>query len=167
MPSILFVCTANQFRSPIAAVCLLKNIEQENTDGKWIVESAGTWASAGLFAPDFALQAASQLGLDGLDCHQTRQIDQQLLNEFDLIIAMEIGQKEAIGTEFPMVARRLYLLSEIVDDISYDIPDPTDPGINPNDIGREIYNLIERGKENILDLAESIGKYRLPEGEDL
>jgi len=166
MPSVMFVCSANQFRSPIAAACLLKNIEQMNTDRKWIVGSAGTWASAGLIMPDFALQVANQLGLDGLAYHHTRQIDQKLLNEFDLIIVMEIGQKEAISSEFPSVAGRLYLLSEIVDDISYDIPDPTNPGINPTDIGREIYNLIKEGKENILDLAESISKYRLPAGED-
>lgn len=164
MPFILFVCSANQFRSPIAAACLLKNIKQENADRKWIVESAGTWTSAGLPMPDFAIQVANQLGLDGLANHQTRQVDQKLLNEFDLIIVMEIGHKEAIRNEFPSVADRLYLLSEIVDDISYDIPDPTDPGVNPNDIGREINNLIKEGEENILDLAESISKYRLPEG---
>lgn len=166
MPSILFVCSANQFRSPIAAACLLKNIEQENADRKWIVESAGTWTRAGLPAPHITLQIANQLGLDGLDRHLTRQVDQKLLNEFDLIIVMEMGHKEAIYSEIPSVGGRLYLLSEIVEDISYDIPDPSDSSIDPNDIGREICMLITRGKGKILELAESIGKYELPERED-
>ena len=165
MPSVLFVCTANQFRSPIAAACLLKNIEQENTDRKWTIESAGTWARVGLPAPDVALQIANQLGLNGLDRHLTRQIDQKLLDEFDLIIVMEIGHKEAICSEFPSVCGRLYLLSEIVDGFAYDIPDPADSGINPNEVGREIFMLTVRGKEKILRLAETFCKSRLPERE--
>jgi len=160
MPSVLFVCTANQFRSPIAAACLLKNIEQENTDRKWIVESAGTWTRDGMPAPDIALQIANQLGLDGLDKHLTRQIEQKLLNGFDLIIVMEIGHKEAICSEFPSVCDRLYLLSEIVDEFAYDIPDPANSDVDPKDIGRELYVLMTRGKGKILQLAESLGKYQ-------
>jgi protein-tyrosine-phosphatase len=167
MPSVLFICTANQFRSPIAAACLLKNMEQENTHRKWIVESAGTWTRAGLPAPDIALQIANQLGLNGLDGHLTRQIDKKLLNEFDLIIVMENGHKEAICTEFPSVCDRLYLLSEVVDSSLYDISDPADPNINPKDVGGEIHMLITRGKGKILQLAESLGKTQSPEQEDL
>jgi protein-tyrosine phosphatase len=163
MPSILFVCTANQFRSPIAAACLLKNIEGENAGRKCIVESAGTWARAGLPAPAIALQVADQLGLDGLDRHLTRQIDQKLLAKFDLIVVMETGHKEAICSEFPSVGRRVYLLPEIVDGTPYDIPDPGDPGIEPREIGREINMVIARGKEKILQLAEPPGKSPSPE----
>lgn len=166
MPSVLFVCTANQFRSPIAAACLLKTIEHENPGSKWIVESAGTWARAGLPAPDFALQAADQFGLGGLDRHSTRQIDQKLLTQFDLIIVMESGQKEAICNEFSSVADRVYLLSDIVDGVSYDIPDPSDPRIDPNEVGRELHMLIARGKEKILQLAESLSKPAPPNREE-
>ena len=165
MPSVLFVCRANQFRSPIAAACLLKNIEPENTDSKWIVESAGTWTKAGLPAPDITLKIANQLGLNGLDRHLTRQIDRKLLNEFDLIIVMELGHKEALYSEFPAVGGRLHLLSELADGFAYDIPDPADSGINPNEIGREIFMLTVRGKEKILRLAETFCKSRLPERE--
>jgi protein-tyrosine phosphatase len=158
MPSVLFVCTANQFRSPIAAACLLKNIEQENKRRNWIVESAGTWTRDGLHAPAITLQIASQLGLDGLDHHLSRQIDQKLLNDFDLIIVMEIGQMEAICSEFPSVCGRLHMLSEIVDGIAYDIPDPANVDVNPNDVGHELNMLIMRGKDKILQLAETLGK---------
>ena len=156
MPSILFVCTANQFRSPIAAACLLKQIEQENIDNKWKVESAGTWAENGLRAPGITLQVAASLGLSGLESHLTRQVDGDLLDPFDLIILMEVGHKEAIGSEFPSIRQRLYLLSEIVEGISYDIPDPAYLGVDPFDIGREIYEMIAQGKEKILQLAESL-----------
>lgn len=156
MPSVLFICTANQFRSPIAAACLLKQIGHENLDQKWKIESAGTWAENGLRAPGITLQVAASLGLNGLENHLTRQVDGDLLDPFDLIILMEMGHKEAIGSEFPSVRQRLYLLSEIVDGIPYDIPDPAYLGVDPFDIGREIYNMIVKGKERISQLAESL-----------
>ena len=66
---------------------------------------------------------------------------------------MEAGHKEAISTEFPSSCKRLYLLSEIVDDFAYDIPDPVEPDINPGDVGRELHRILIRGKEKILQLA--------------
>jgi len=158
MPSVLFVCTANQFRSPLAAAYLLKNIPHEANAAKWTIESAGTWAKADLPVPKMTLQVAHQLGLDGLDRHRTRQIDQDLLNHFDLIIVMEAGQKEALSTEFPAVRNRLYLLSEIVDGAVYDISDPARPGVNPDEVGWELRFLINKGKGKILELAESLSK---------
>lgn len=158
MPSILFICTANQFRSPIASACLLKSIEPENADREWVIESAGTRTKAGTPLPKITLRVADQLRLEGLDRHLTRQIDQPLLNSFDLIIVMEAGQKEAIASEFPTIRTRLYLLAEIVDGISYDIPDPAQRGVDPHDIGRELQMLMTRGKGKILQLARSLSR---------
>ena len=162
MPSILFVCTANQFRSPIAAACLLQSIDRENTDAKWTVESAGTWTTPGMPAAKIALQIANQLRLTGLDCHLTRQLDQQLLEQFDLIIVMEAGHKEAISSEFPSICKKVYLLSELVDDFAYDIPDPVEPGINPSDVGQELQKILARGKEKILHLAMTLSRLQSP-----
>lgn len=156
MPSILFVCTANLFRSPLAAACLVKNIEEENSDGTWIVESAGTWSMVGLSVPKLTRQAARQVGLAGLDRHHTKRIHQEMLNHFDLIIVMEAGHKEAISVEFPCARDRVYLLSEIVDGIPYDILDPADPDVDAYEIARELDRLITTGKEKILQLAASL-----------
>ena len=156
MPSIMFVCTANQFRSPLAAACLLQGIHRENPDTEWIVESAGTWTTPGMPAATSALQIANQLRLAGLDCHLTRQLDQKMLDQFDLILVMEAGHKEAILTEFPSVCNRVYLLSELVDDFPYDIPDPVTPGIDPGEVGRDLHRILARGKKKILQLAVTL-----------
>ncbi len=162
MPSILFVCTANQFRSPLAAACLLLAIDHEDTDTKWVVESAGTWTTPGLPAATSAIQVAKQLRLTGLDHHLTRQLDRQLLDQFDLIVVMESGHKEAILTEFPSVCNRVYLLSELVDDFPYDIPDPVGPGVDPGEVGRDLYRILARGKEKILGFARSLSSMQSP-----
>lgn len=164
MPSILFVCTANQFRSPLAAASLLRAVDPENSDAKWIVESAGTWTTPGMPAATSAVQIAKQLRLTGLDHHLTRQLDQQLLDRFDLILVMESGHKEAISTEFPAVCNRVYLLSELVDDFPYDIPDPVGPGVDPGEVGRDLHRIIARGKEKILGLAVTLSGMQSPKG---
>lgn len=164
MPSVLFVCTANQFRSPITAACLLKTLEGERTDSQWTVESAGTWGQAGLPAPDVAVQVAKLLDVDGLERHITRQVDQALLDRFDLVLVMESGHREAILSEFSGVRRKVHLLSEVVDDMPYDIPDPAYRGISPHGVGRQLQALISRGREKILHLAERLGKGQEPGG---
>lgn len=106
-------------------------------------------------APPITLQIADQLGLSGLDSHITRQLDQEILNQFDLIIVMERDHKESISLEYPSVNSRLHILSEIVDGLPYDIPDPITPGIRPDDVGRELYSLVKKGMRNIIKLAET------------
>jgi protein-tyrosine phosphatase len=65
MPSVLFVCRANQFRSPLAAACLQRAIKQVGTGTDWVVESAGTWTKPGLPVPQVVLQVTHRLGLPG------------------------------------------------------------------------------------------------------
>ncbi|HMB25227.1 MAG TPA: hypothetical protein VKP08_20430 [Anaerolineales bacterium] len=163
MPSILFVCTANQFRSPLAAAIVLKDLQHDDTAKDWTVESAGTWTKDGLGVPAVTLVVAAQLGLGRLDRHRSRQINQKLLDNFDLIVVMEIGHKEAIRSEFPAVYGRVHMLSEIVDEVLYDIPDPAGSDVNTQDVGRELYMLITKGREKILRLAETLHKARLSE----
>jgi protein-tyrosine phosphatase len=91
MPSVLFVCTANQFRSPIAAACLREQLARENLENEWRVESAGTWGVSGLARPPWRQPMAP-------GGHRSRQM---LLEGFDLVL----GHKEAICAEFPSVCR--------------------------------------------------------------
>jgi protein-tyrosine-phosphatase len=156
MPSVLFVCTANQFRSPIAAMWFSMIISKEKEEPNWVIESAGTWAKDGVQTPPVAIHVANQLGLESLERHVSRQLDRNLLNQFRLIIVMENNHREAILSEFPAVEGRIFMLSELATGIQYDIPDPVHPGINPEDVGREIKNLIMRGKDKIIELAESL-----------
>jgi len=81
-----------------------------------------------------------------------------MLTGYDLIVVMEIGHKEALCTEFPEVCRRIFLLSEIVDRIAYDIPDPAKVVEDTDEIVDELYNLIQRGYSEICMLADEMSK---------
>src|SRR5438105_3004745 len=105
MPSILFVCTANQIRSPIAAALFKDMLINSGQAEGWRVESAGTWAQDGLPASGAAQRVMRELNID-LSQHRSRCVTRDLLAGFDLILVMEHGHKEALCVEFPAVADR-------------------------------------------------------------
>jgi protein-tyrosine phosphatase len=159
MPSILFVCTANRFRSPLAEVVFNSKLEGSGLPGTWSVGSAGTWTQAGYPVMQEAFQAASELGLD-LSKHRSRLINIDLIKENTLILAMQSGHKEALSIEFPDSVKKIYLLTEVVDEFPFDIPDPYLTGEQPHDVAREVIDLIQNGWQKICQLAERLESER-------
>jgi protein-tyrosine-phosphatase len=159
MPSILFVCTANRFRSPLAAAMLRKNLEELGNSQGWHISSAGTWAEAGLpVVPDIS-NATQKLGLD-LSGHRSVSVSGQLLSSYDLILVMEAGQKEALLSEFPHLQNRVHLLSNVVENRSYDIPDALGSEQEAAEIVTELNSLIQRGRDSICVLATNLNHTR-------
>ena len=152
MPTILFVCTANRFRSPIAAARFQKELAHHNLQEKWQIVSAGTWTTDGLPATSAAIMSAKRRGLN-INDHRSRGITGQLMHAADLIIVMEEGQKEALEIEFPECANKVHLLSEGAIGISYDIPDPALSSA-ADEIYAEIDELIHKGFDRLCALVQ-------------
>lgn len=151
MPSVLFVCTANICRSPLAEA-LFRDMVSDEPD-EWKVESAGTWALAGEPAAQNSQHVLAERGLDASD-HHARSVSLELLSSFDLILTMEKGQKEALQVEFPSISERVYTLSEMVGD-DFDIYDPIGgPLVDFRATAEELESLLTGGYEKITQLAE-------------
>lgn len=150
MPSVLFVCTGNQYRSPLAAAAFLQRAESDDRPGAaaWTVSSAGTWTASGLSPLPDALRVARNLGLDLAD-HTTCALEAGSLTASDLVLVMEQGHKESILSEFPSARGKVHLLSEAVDHAAYDIPDPAAPDVELAQVARQVYDLIGRGYASI------------------
>ena len=155
MPSILFICTGNLFRSPLAAAFFKQRLGQVDAHTDWRIDSAGTWTTTGQSVPAAMLHASEKLGAS-LEGHLTKVVDGDLLAGFDLILVMEAGHKEALNVEFPFAAEKTFLLSEVVDQIKYDVPDPAISGQEAERVASDMFNLIERGFERISRLAISL-----------
>ncbi len=153
MPSVLFVCTADRFRSPLAAALFKHRLEQEAAAQGWSVGSAGTWADPDKVVIPPTKWAANHLHLD-LGAHKSRRINRDLLDTYDLVLVMESNHREGLLVEFPEMADRLFLLSEVAVGKVYNIPDPhTQPGDTFQDVSTELCDLIDKGYRNICDLA--------------
>lgn len=113
MPRVLFVCTANICRSPIAQGLLEKRLQEHGSGEAWEVHSAGTWTEEGRRAHRTVQMLMKERGID-LSEHRTREVDGDLLAVSDLVLTMTPGQKEALQVEFPAQAEKVYLLSELV-----------------------------------------------------
>jgi protein-tyrosine-phosphatase len=158
MPSILFVCLANRFRSPLAAAFFSHRLESLAEPGNWTVSSVGTWTKSGFPADARAIQDAKNWDID-ISAHRSRQVDADILSRSDLVLVMEAGQKEALQIEFSKERDKIYLLSEATEGVLYDIPDPFGPlGVPHMEIAIELYDVIERGFGNICNLAFSSQK---------
>ena len=160
MPSVLFICTANQYRSPFAALSFGRALMLNRPPGKWVVESAGTWAKSGIAPQSYMVDIARRMGLEGLEQHRSQPITAKMVNDFDLIMVMESGHKEALRTEFPRAQKRIYLLSEVSESLSYDIADPLNPDVNSYKIAKQIDQLITKGFDRIVEAAEYFERKR-------
>jgi protein-tyrosine phosphatase len=153
MPSVLFVCTANLYRSPLAAALLRNELKNAAGGNKWLIDSAGTWTKVGSQIHSQTIEDARNFGLD-VRAHRSRQVTDDLLSRRDLVLVMETGHKEALEIEFPDQAKKIHLLSEVVDGRTYDIPDPFSiEGKHDRDVANELRRIISRGYEKIIALA--------------
>jgi protein-tyrosine phosphatase len=153
MPSVLFVCTANRFRSPIAAALFARHLQEEGLAQDWRVGSAGTWAEPDLPVVPSARWVTDHLGID-LEAHKATRINRELLAQYDLILVMEHNHQEALLIEFPEIKDRLFLFAKVAGGVAYDVPDPgIVQGDTFLDIAKELSDLIDKGFQEICLLA--------------
>ncbi len=159
MAALLYVCTANRIRSPIAEI-LTKTLFKISPDPDWTVASAGTWARTGQPAMPLAVEVAQEHGFD-LSGHRSRSIDDVRLHNYDLILTMETGQRDAVRAEFPQVREQVFTLTEIVSGIVYDIDDPIGGKIAEyRQTFDTLQSLLQQGALNVMERARDMHSKR-------
>lgn len=156
MYSVLFVCTGNQYRSPIAAETFREQLVHDGRAAQWQVSSAGTWTSPGHHAPHAAIELARSLGVD-IAGHITRMLDTRMLEDAGLVIVMEQGHKESIQVEFPFAREKTLLLSQVIEGLIYDIPDPARLPEEARNIIYDLVKMIRTGYGNIYRITTATG----------
>ena len=109
--SVLFVCTANQCRSPMAEVLLKALVAQHGEADRWQIQSAGTWTEPGRPATQLAQAVLQRRNLD-LSGHRSRPLEADLLASASLVLVMTRHHQESILIEFPEVSGKIHLLSQ-------------------------------------------------------
>jgi protein-tyrosine-phosphatase len=163
MPSILFICTVNRFRSPLAEAVFRKELHTAAIPGNWNISSAGTWTEPGFPPMPDAVLAAAEVGLD-ITGHTSTPVSLDLIRNNTLIIVMHENHREALEVEFPAHKHKIYLLSAALGQDDYSIPDPYVTGEAPLVVARELIHIIRTGWRQISDLAIRLDQHSpLPE----
>jgi protein-tyrosine-phosphatase len=116
MPKILFVCTGNICRSPMAEG-LLKKMR-----GDFSVSSAGISAVTGWAPPIEAAEVMEGYGVD-ISNHRATQVSEEMIENSDLILTMGRHHKEWIKNRYPQADGKIFTLKEYAG-TGTDIEDP-------------------------------------------
>ncbi len=142
MKRVLFICTANICRSPMAAGIFDALAGDQGLEAS--SESAGVRALVGEPTAPNAAQTIDELGMDVGD-HRARQVDAEMLQRADLALAMTPSHRDLLCREFGSFSERIYTLPEYVtDDVTAGIADPYGHSINAyRASAREILRYVE------------------------
>ena len=115
--NILFVCTGNTCRSPMAAALMNQVALERDLDVR--IESAGIFAEEGAPASNEAILAMREYGIDLLG-HHAQPINEELIEKSDLILTMTAAHKLLLEQ---MAGNKCYTLCEYAG-LDEDIDDP-------------------------------------------
>ncbi len=147
---ILFVCTGNTCRSPMAEG-LLKKMAQES-HLPLDVQSAGLAAFAGVPPTSEAVQACREKGTD-ISGHLSQPLSKALALESDLILTMTVRHKEMIVRKMPELEPKVALFSEFAGAGVKDVEDPVGQPL-------EVYRQVLGQMEGYLQKAEDRWRIR-------
>ncbi|MCR4293986.1 MAG: low molecular weight protein arginine phosphatase [Elusimicrobia bacterium] len=121
MKSVLFVCTGNTCRSPMAE----RFFSRLSRDAGLSVTaaSAGTQAAYGMPLSRGAAAVFAERGLDAAP-HRARRVDKSLLDAAEAVYVMERAHRDELAKRFPDAEAKLFVLREAAGLAPADVEDP-------------------------------------------
>src|ERR1043165_1681331 len=150
MKTILFVCTGNICRSPMAEGLFRHAVKGRND---FRVLSAGVGAVDGLPPSEHATRALRELGID-ISQQRSRMLTADLVQQADYIFGMTHSHVDAITMLYPQAAEKTFLLREFDDTLDAYENDISDPIGGSFEVYRNCRDQIEQGIASMLNFVD-------------
>ena len=150
MKTILFVCTGNVCRSPMA-----EGIFRHTTRGRgdFQVYSAGIGAVDGQPPTPHAVMAMLEVGMDISD-QRSRALTADLVRQADFILCMTHSHVDSIHWMYPWAAEKTFVLREFDDTLEQFEKDISDPIGSSFDVYEDCRDQIHQGIVSLLKFME-------------
>ncbi|MDH3889965.1 MAG: low molecular weight protein arginine phosphatase [candidate division Zixibacteria bacterium] len=153
---VLFVCTGNTCRSPMAEGALRSLLESKRPD-KFEVISAGTIGASGYPATMYAVEAAKLRGAD-ISSHQSQPLTNRLVDSVDLILGMTSSHVDQVLRLADDARSKTYLFKNFPDsDLQGEgVDDPIGQSLERyNETFLEIYEFLDRRLDEFVKLIDA------------
>lgn len=154
MLKLLFICTGNTCRSPLAAALFNAAATKTGLPFEVTARSAGLFALPGEKASAPVQQLLSLEGI-GISNHRSTVVDSGNTEEADLILVMTAEHRRQLLLHYPHLSTKTFLLKEFADELSdnVDIEDPIGGGIEKyklvlEDIRQAVKKILKKFKED-------------------
>jgi len=150
MKTILFVCTGNVCRSPMAEGLFRHAVKGR---GDFCALSAGVGAIDGQPPSAYAVHALRELGID-ISQQRSRMLTAELVNQADYIFGMTHGHVDAVNLLYPQAVEKTFLLREFDDTLDVFEKDISDPIGGTLEVYLECRDQIEQGIASMLKFID-------------
>src|SRR3954463_243685 len=150
MKTVLFVCTGNVCRSPMAEGIFRHAVQGR---GNFRVMSAGLGAMEGQPPSLYGVQAVRELGID-ISNQRSRMLTPQMVDEADIILGMTHSHLDTVMMLYPHAAEKVFLLREFDETLDIFEKDISDPIGGSYEVYLECRDQIEQGIASLLRFLE-------------
>src|SRR5436305_3620706 len=150
MKTVLFICTGNVCRSPMAEGIFRYAVQGR---GDYRVFSAGLGAMEGQPPSPYGVQAVRELGID-ISSQRSRMLTPDLVQQAEYIFGMTHSHIDTVMLLYPHAAEKTFMLREFDETLDLFEKDISDPIGGSYDVYLSCRDQIEQGMVSLLGFLE-------------